>query len=578
MNSVDLIKEKIDFVELVSKYTNLKKSGRSFVGLCPFHNEKTPSFSVDPDQKLFHCFGCGKGGDIITFIMEIEKLSFGEAIEYLAKEYNIDLPKKKYKGSKIENDIYNFNQSILEFYQKALYSDSGKDAYRYLKEVRGFSDETIKEFKLGFAPENINLYPENIKNYPLNILIRSGNFVKQNNRLIPFMKNRIIIPIMSISDRALAFGGRSIGNEMPKYKNSPDTPVYKKRNSLFGLNLTKKFIREEEFAILVEGYFDLISLYHHGVKNVVASLGTSLTVEQAYLLKKFTDKVIIFYDFDSAGINAIKRAFPILFEAGIYIEIFRGEKGLDPDDFIKKYGKDGLINKLKKPFTPIHFYIGEKKISDPVKKKKAIESIANILIKIDDAIFLDEYINEASDMLNVSSQYLRDIINKKRFKNKRIDENTKKIEADIDLFEKIIINFLYNTPFELVKPYLTELREEYFDFFQYPSLVRSIIKSKDINSESFEESLNKFLNENELKILYSIVFNKEDFYSEQDFSAALNLLKAKYIETKIEHLNKILKEKEKNGDSDELKKILKEKIKLVAILDKLNIEEVINGR
>jgi len=443
---------------------------------------------------------------------------------------------------------------------------------------RGFSDETIKEFKLGYSPQNIEFFPEILKTTPVNVITRSGNFVKQNNKLIPFMKNRIIIPIMSISDRVLAFGGRSIGDEMPKYKNSPDTPVYKKRASLFGLNLTKKYIREEEFAILVEGYFDLISLYHHGIKNAVASLGTSLTVEQAFLLKKFTDKVVIFYDFDTAGVNAIKRSLPVLFGAGIYVEIFRGEKGLDPDDFIKKYGKDGFKDRLQKPYNPVNFFLGDKKISDPVKKKKAMESIATILSKVDDNIFLDEYINEASILLNLSSQYIRDAMNKKKFKNRTNNTYADESILETSLYEKIIINFLYNTPLELVKPYLSELKEEYFKFFKHPSLIRAIIKSKDISNESFEESLNKFLSEEELKFLYSIVFSKEEVFSEHDFSSALKLLKSKHIQTKINLLNKALKEEEKKGNSEELNKILKEKIKLIQILDRLNIEEVINGR
>ncbi len=575
MNSVDLIKEKIDFIEVVSKYTNLRKSGRTFVGLCPFHNEKTPSFHVDPDKKLFHCFGCGKGGDVITFIMEIEKLSFGEAIEYLAKEYNIKLPEKKFKGSKIETDIYKLNKELLEFYHKLLFTEIGKEASNYLIEKRGFSKQTIEEFKLGFSPLNINLIKEITSKYPLNVLIRSGNFVKKNDSIIPFMKGRIIIPILSISDRVLGFGGRAIKDgDNPKYKNSPDTPVYRKRASLYGLNVTKKHIREKGFAILVEGYFDLISIYQQGIKNAVASLGTSLTHEQAFLLKKFTDKVVIFYDFDEAGLNAIKRSLPILFEAGLYIEIFRGEKGLDPDDFIKKYGIEEFEKRLSQTITPVRFYLGDRKIKDPVKKKRALSLIGEILSKIDDPIFLDEYINEASTILEISQQYLRDTISKYKYKTKKNEERKTFEEFEIELFERIIIKFIYDNSFKSLKPFLKDFKEEYFEHLKYPQITRALLKSKEINEDSIDEALNKLLSEDELKILFFIIFDKEEIYNEQDFYSALKELKSMFLKNRIRNLNTILKEKEKIADKSEFNRILSEKMKLIQTLDKLNIEEV----
>ncbi len=574
MSSVDIIKEKIDFIEVVSKYTNLKKSGRGFVGLCPFHNEKTPSFHVDPDKKLFHCFGCGKGGDLINFIMEIENLSFGEAIEYLAKEYNIKLPEKKFKGSKIESDIYKLNKELYDAYNKLLFSETGKIAYKYLKEKRGFSDETINEFGLGYSPENIiKILKDELKKYPLTVLIRSGNFINQGNTLIPFMKNRITIPIMSVSDRVLGFGGRTLGDDTPKYKNSPDTPVYKKRSTLFGLNITKKYIREEGFAILVEGYFDLISIYQHGIRNAVASLGTSLTREQAFTLKKFTDKVVIFYDFDTAGINAIKRSIPILFEAGIYVEIFKGKKGMDPDDFIRELGVDEFRKSLSGAINPVSFYLGKNKIKDPVKKKKALEGISEILLKVDDPIFLDSYINEVSYLLEISSQYIRDTIAKKRKKTVNSSEEKINPELEIELFEKIIINYIYNNSYETLKPYFSEIKEEYFDHFKYPKIILSLMRAKERDGESFEESLNNFLSENEQRVLYFLLFDKEEIFSEHDFISAISELRSKYLTTKIKNINKALKEKA--GNEEELKKLLSEKIRLGKILDKLNFEEVV---
>ncbi len=572
MNPVEIIKEKINFVDLVSNYTKLKKAGNNYVGLCPFHEEKTPSFSVDPDKKLFHCFGCGKGGDIINFVMEIENLGFKEAIEFLSRKYNIAIPRFDRKTSTLEQDIIKLNSVLADYYHKILFSNEGKESYEYLKN-RGFTDESIKEFKLGYSPQNYEKTVEFLKNlnFPPAVLQRSGNFYIKNNRIFPFFKDRIMIPIKTHSGKVVAFGGRTYKDENPKYKNSPETIVYKKRNQLFGLDMAKKHISLRNELILVEGYFDMISLYQKGIKNVVASLGTSLTMEQIILMKRFADKVIIFYDFDNAGIIAIKRALPMFLQAGVFVEVFNGEKGLDPDDYIRKHGKDKFEKQLNETINPVYFFVGKKRIDDSRQKKKILDNIIPAIAKVEDRILLEPYMKEISVLLDIDLQYLIDLMN--NYKNRDLKENKKAVFAEdkIKLYEKIIISFLFNSSSDKIKKYKSYLDEKFLNLLQYKRIVNSIISLKISEASEFDEKLKLLLTDKEYSVLYTIIYNNIKEYSDNEFIAALNELKLEYFENELKKINKKIKETLEKKDENSIENLIMEKNIIVKQMDNISL-------
>ncbi|RLE00954.1 MAG: DNA primase, partial [Candidatus Aminicenantes bacterium] len=315
MEIVDKIKQTVSIVEVASLYTTLKKRGSKYVGLCPFHSEKEPSFNVDEEKQLYHCFGCGRGGDIFTLVMEKEQLSFPEAVRFLARRYNIPLPSPKSASrqqQKLEEKLYRINELALGYFRKNLYSTSeGQKALAYLKK-RGLTKETIDYFKLGYALHSWEALIAffRTKKIPESLLEKAGLVLKksQENRYYDRFRGRIIFPIFNLTGQVLGFGGRTIFDESPKYLNSPDTPIYTKGQWLYGLNFNKNAIREAREIILVEGYTDFLALYQAGFKNVVASLGTSLTPAQTSLAHRFAPQLTVCYDGDAAGQKAALRA------------------------------------------------------------------------------------------------------------------------------------------------------------------------------------------------------------------------------------------------------------------------------
>ena len=339
------ILENSDIVAIIGDYVDLKKSGNSYKGLCPFHNEKTPSFTVDDRKQLFHCFGCGEGGDVVSFIMHKEGLSYIDSMKYLAKKAGIKLDDtKSSKENKILNRYYDINKDIMMYFYKNLLTD--KACQIYLKN-RGFRSNIVNTFMLGFAKnswDDLLSYVKK-KDYLLDDIENLGLIKKsQNGKYYDKYRNRLIFPIINHYGKVIGFGGRSIDSTMPKYLNSPESQVFKKRYNLYGLNIFKK--QSNKDIILVEGYMDVIGLNNQGIDQAVASLGTSLTSDQAKLLKRYAKNVYICYDEDNAGIKATDRAIEILLDEGIKPNIISLEKGLDPDDFVKKYGRDAFIKKM----------------------------------------------------------------------------------------------------------------------------------------------------------------------------------------------------------------------------------------
>lgn len=343
-NFTDDLKAQLNIVDIIGREVRLKKSGSNYIGLCPFHSEKTPSFSVNEGKQFYHCFGCGKSGDVIGFVQEYYKLPFMEAVEKLATENGIKLPERRTSGPRIDYDKYHgINAKAAGFFYKSLGIKKNK-GLTYLRH-RGLSNETITAFGLGYAPASGHALVDYLRKEGVSDedMLKLGLANRGREGLYDKFRDRVMFPIISTQDKVIGFGGRAIGDIKPKYLNSPESEIFLKKNNLFGLNLTKKEIDREQRAIIVEGYMDMISLYQNGIKNVAASLGTALTMNQARLLCRYSKNIVLSYDSDSAGINAALRGIDVIAEAGGKPRVMNVTDGKDPDDFIKAHGKDEFL-------------------------------------------------------------------------------------------------------------------------------------------------------------------------------------------------------------------------------------------
>lgn len=343
-NFTDDLKAQLNIVDIIGREVKLKKSGSNYTGLCPFHSEKTPSFSVNEGKQFYHCFGCGKSGDVISFVQEYYKIPFMEAVEKLATENGIKLPERRTSGPRIDYDKYHgINAKAARFFYNSL-SIRGNKGLAYLRK-RGLSNETITAFGLGYAPASGHALVDYLRKEGVSDedMLKLGLANQGRQGLYDKFRDRVMFPIISTQDKVIGFGGRAIADIKPKYLNSPESEIFLKKNNLFGLNLTKKEIDKEQRAIIVEGYMDMISLYQNGVKNVAASLGTALTINQARLLCRYSKNIVLSYDSDSAGINAALRGIDVITEAGGKPRVMNVTDGKDPDDFVKAHGKEAFL-------------------------------------------------------------------------------------------------------------------------------------------------------------------------------------------------------------------------------------------
>ncbi len=348
-NKIEEIKSRVDIVELASEYLTLKKAGRNFIGLCPFHQEKTPSFTVNRDKQIFYCFGCGEGGNVITFLMKIADKTFPEAIKDLAEKTGVVLPpmisgKESRQKDSLKENILNLNLRAAQHFNRNLSSGAGKVVREYLQN-RSISEETIKQFRLGFAPDTWRSLTDFIEGSgsSLKLAEQAGLIISgKEGSFYDRFRGRLIFPIENIFGEIVAFGGRVMETGEPKYLNSPESPVYIKGKNLYGLNKTKEEIRKKGFALIVEGYFDLISLWNAGIGNVVATLGTALTREHLELLRRYTVEVVALFDPDEAGRKALDRSLELFLSMRMRARALILPGGCDPDDYVKKHGKNKL--------------------------------------------------------------------------------------------------------------------------------------------------------------------------------------------------------------------------------------------
>jgi len=427
------VAEKSDIYELVSQYVSLKKAGSSYVGLCPFHNEKTPSFSVSPQKGIFHCFGCGEGGNSIGFLMKIENISFYEAVKRLAEKANIELPKADMSDFKQSSErqkerelLYEINKAAAERFYNNL--KGSKEGISYCKN-RDIDGVWAKKFWLGYAQNSWDDMFEYLKGkgYTESDILKSGLITgNDNGKYYDRFRNRVMFPIFDERDNIIGFGGRVLNDDKPKYLNSPEGPVFSKGKNLFALNIARR--TRSDFVILVEGYMDVISLAKSGYANTVATLGTAITPDQAKILKKYFKEVVICYDSDAAGRNATDKAIAIMRKADVKASVMHLSGGKDPDEFIKKMGKDGFnsaLNARKIDLTYLIEYYREKfDINIDGEKVAYIDEIIPYLLLVSNPVELDVYVNKLSSITGVSSQALYSQLGIKKVSTLPKRENT----------------------------------------------------------------------------------------------------------------------------------------------------------
>jgi len=417
--TLDQIQQRIDIVELVSTHLPLKRAGRNFRALCPFHHEKTPSFMVSPEKQIFHCFGCGEGGDVFRFVMKSERIDFLDAVRSLAEKSGIPLPERSPRDEVRTSEVaklYDANRLAQIFYRRSLLEQGGGMARQYLAK-RGVNEKILELFQVGYAPSSSAFYAYARKQgFSEEVLIRAGLLLKgEDGQCRDRFRQRIVFPITNVKGRVLGFGGRVLDQGMPKYLNSPETEIYSKGRELYGLFHTGKSIREKDIAILVEGYLDLISLYEAGVTPTVATLGTSLTREQARLLKRYTRNIIVVFDPDQAGEAASLRGLDIFLEEDLLVKIVTLPQ-MDPDEFIRKKGQSAFWKEIQqaKPLIPYRLDRLAKHLSlrTPEGKTRASEEILPSIAKIGNAVLRSEYIRELAERLSVREEDLFDELKK----------------------------------------------------------------------------------------------------------------------------------------------------------------------
>lgn len=475
---IEEVRTKNDIVDVVSQYVKLTRKGSSYFGLCPFHNEKTPSFSVTPAKQMYYCFGCGAGGNVFNFIMEYENYTFGEALSHLAQRAGVELPKIEYSREAKEKAerkalLLEINKKAAQYFYYQLRREGGKAAYQYLT-GRGLSEETIKKFGLGYSDKySDDLYKYmKAKGYSDELLRESGLFNADERRgMYDKFWNRVIFPIMDVNNRVIGFGGRVMGDGKPKYLNSPETKIFDKSRNLYGLNVART--TRKNYLILCEGYMDVISMHQAGFTNAVASLGTALTSGHASLLKRYTEEVLLLYDSDEAGIRAALRAIPILREAGVNAKVVSLKPYKDPDEFIKNMGAEAfeerLLNASDSFLFRVHTGEAEADMETPQGQNRFFEKCARMLLELSDELERNLYIEAIVKdyrRYGISSEDLRKRVNTLAMKGTRAEQrvqpkstghDTKKRESAGDKAQKLMLTWLVTYPgiFEEAEKYLS---------------------------------------------------------------------------------------------------------------------------
>lgn len=524
--SEDLIEEirmKNDIVDVISGYVKLQRKGSSYFGLCPFHNEKSPSFSVSPSKQMYYCFGCGAGGNVFTFLMEYENFTFVEALRVLAERAGVELPQLEYsKEAKAQADLkatlLEVNKLAAKYYYYQLRREGGATAMAYLK-GRELSDETINQFGLGYSDkfsDDLYRYLKS-KNYSDDILRESGLFnVDERRGMYDKFWNRVIFPIMDVNNRVIGFGGRVMGDAKPKYLNSPETKIFDKSRNLYGLNLARGSRKKN--LIICEGYMDVIAMHQAGFNNAVASLGTALTSQQASLLKRYTDEILIIYDSDEAGTKAALRAIPMLKTAGLSTKVINLRPYKDPDEFIKNLGKEAFQERLDHGMNSFLFELkaleGNYDMDDPQGKTDFYKETARKLLRFEDELERGNYMQAVAATYGISTEDLRKMVNRLALRGAGIPEpvkpksglnRTREKQDGFEMSQKLMLTWMTSYP-ELFGEIAKYISPEDFTKPLYHTVAKMLFEQYETGQLNPAQLLNYFTDNEEQKEV-AAVFN-----------------------------------------------------------------------
>jgi len=568
---IEAIQAKLNIVDIVGSYIPLKKAGRNFKANCPFHHEKTPSFVVSAQKQIYHCFGCGAGGDMISFVMKHEHLEFMEALRILADKADVAIPRFRGGGSSqkssFQNALHRVNDMAANYFSAILIgSPKAKEARKYLA-GRSLNAAIAAKFKLGYAPSEWDgllkfarekgVSPATLEKAGLIIPGREDSFYDR-------FRNRIIFPISDIRSKTIAFGGRVIDDSMPKYMNSPETDAYVKGRHLYGLNLAVEEIKAKDYCIIVEGYLDLIIPYQAGVKNIVATLGTALTVEQIRLIKRFTKNVVIIFDADDAGEAASLRGLDLLLSEELYVKIARLPEGLDPDSYICKNSKEKFLEiveqadnlfdyKLKlllKKFNP----------ANAEDKAKISNEMLPTIKRIENAVLRADYIRKLSEVLFVSEDALIEEIAKVKLDYSYLTENKAPREhVAIRPAEKIIIGLAIEDP-QIASEVKEHLRIEEFRNHEARLILKMVFDILDEGkSPTAGKVMHKLNDDNLSHVICEALAETENLVErEKSFVDCVLKIKRDNLKLKKERLTGLIKQAEQKGDDAQLMKLMQE--------------------
>lgn len=575
-SKIEEIKNRVDIVELASEYLTLKKAGRNYLGLCPFHQEKTPSFTVNREKQIFYCFGCGEGGNAITLLMKIAHKSFPEAIKHLAEKTGVVLPVKTFgrdgrEKESLHEEMVNINLCAAQQFSRNLASPSGKAARDYIQK-RALSDETVKQFRLGYAPDSWRSSADYVEGAGLSLKVaeQAGLVIagKEGGYYDRF-RGRLMFPIENVFGEIVAFGGRILDAGEPKYLNSPESPVYTKGKNLYGLNKAREAIRSSGFCLIVEGYFDVISLWNAGIRNVAATLGTALTRDHLELLRRYTLNVVALFDPDAAGRKALDRSLELFLGANMHARALVLPEGYDPDDYVKTFGREKLEALITNAPSISDYYIdhvlGDGKTFE--ENRDLVKTAMEFVGKIGDEIEKNLFIKRISEKLGIDQSLLKREVHKKETHIKpKFAAPAKESALSLNPLEVNLIRLLLEYPQKT-----EQVRDEkILDFFMEPAL-------KDLGEKIVETykllgyvDINVILSSDEEKKLRESLYKlsieappTDENMVERNFTDNIRRIREKWYKEQHRQLKIKLMQAQQNGDESLLQQLMVEKQKLM---------------
>ena len=579
----DRVKQQADIVRVIGEYVRLKKSGQNFTGLCPFHSEKTPSFAVHPVKQIYHCFGCGVGGDVFKFVMEVEKLSFPEAVRAVAEKCGISIPPPRERtpeerqANQQRAALVEMHREAAAFFARQLEATAEGRAARAYLEDRGLDAEVIARFALGYAPSAGDALCRHLKQkYPDKLLELSGLAARDaGGRVYDRFRRRIIFPIANESGKVVAFGGRALGDDLPKYLNSPETPIYSKSNVLYHLDRAKEALRQRDFAVLVEGYMDTIAVARAGVANVVASCGTSLTETQVKLLGRFTRRVVVNYDPDAAGQAATERSLAVLLEQGCDVRVLQLPGGADPDKFVREQGAEAYGKLLESAPAYIDYLIARARQMDLTTgegKLRAMNFLMPYVQRIPNRLLRSEWATRIAQQLRVDEPVLREAL--RRAATERRGEVKAKPELMLEPArkpERRLIQMLVEAE-DFRTKLATQIRESALhkglDTERiFVALMASCESDERLDVARVAESLD----EKDRRLLFQIVFEKDTPQPTwEEAESYLGVLKRRQAEAELAAVQRQIEAQPAAPGNDDLRRLLARKQELHRRLEELN--------